>query len=408
METKLRFHAYPTTQMATQKKIKYRSVSLVRPPVNRLDISSLHPSVFIAIFLIASGVTGFLWYRDWVFYQWASREDTIEAYQDFNDTFQSTRPNSPYLVKSKARLLELQEDSSWQTAKATDTPEALNSYLETYPQGKHIQEAKTRLSELYEVNWQAVSETRSVPELEQFIAQNPGSPYISDAQHKINSIKDDARWRMVAQSRSESELNQFIQKNPNSRHIQAAKTRLSELYKASWQAVSETRSVPELEQFIAQNPGNPYVSEAKLKIDSIKDDARWSMVAQSRSESELNQFIQKNPNSRHIQTAKARITSFYNDYAWVKQQNSVAAYQRYIQQNPNSPYREQAEAKIIDLEVATMRADQKAGQLPNPQTTNVFYANCSQARAAGAAPIYRGQPGYRTKLDRDRDGIGCE
>ena len=313
--------------MATQKKIKYRSVSLVRPPVNRLDISSLHPSVFIAIFLIASGVTGFLWYRDWVFYQWASREDTIEAYQDFNDTFQSTRPNSPYLVKSKARLLELQEDSSWQTAKATDTPEALNSYLETYPQGKHIQEAKTRLSELY---------------------------------------------------------------------------------KASWQAVSETRSVPELEQFIAQNPGNPYVSEAKLKIDSIKDDARWSMVAQSRSESELNQFIQKNPNSRHIQTAKARITSFYNDYAWVKQQNSVAAYQRYIQQNPNSPYREQAEAKIIDLEVATMRADQKAGQLPNPQTTNVFYANCSQARAAGAAPIYRGQPGYRTKLDRDRDGIGCE
>ncbi|WP_254699247.1 excalibur calcium-binding domain-containing protein [Rhodococcus sp. SGAir0479] len=29
------------------------------------------------------------------------------------------------------------------------------------------------------------------------------------------------------------------------------------------------------------------------------------------------------------------------------------------------------------------------------------------ARAAGAAPIYRGQPGYASKLDRDNDGVAC-
>ncbi|WP_321327801.1 excalibur calcium-binding domain-containing protein [uncultured Parasphingorhabdus sp.] len=39
---------------------------------------------------------------------------------------------------------------------------------------------------------------------------------------------------------------------------------------------------------------------------------------------------------------------------------------------------------------------------------NVYYPNCSAARSAGAAPIRRGQPGYGTHLDRDRDGIGCE
>ena len=38
----------------------------------------------------------------------------------------------------------------------------------------------------------------------------------------------------------------------------------------------------------------------------------------------------------------------------------------------------------------------------------VYYANCSAARAAGAAPIYRGQPGYQPALDRDGDGIACE
>lgn len=38
----------------------------------------------------------------------------------------------------------------------------------------------------------------------------------------------------------------------------------------------------------------------------------------------------------------------------------------------------------------------------------VYYKNCSAARAAGAAPVRRGQPGYGSHLDRDGDGVGCE
>ncbi|MFE4501357.1 excalibur calcium-binding domain-containing protein [Rhodococcus sp. NPDC056743] len=38
----------------------------------------------------------------------------------------------------------------------------------------------------------------------------------------------------------------------------------------------------------------------------------------------------------------------------------------------------------------------------------VSYANCAEARAAGAAPILKGEPGYSTKLDRDKDGIACD
>jgi len=39
---------------------------------------------------------------------------------------------------------------------------------------------------------------------------------------------------------------------------------------------------------------------------------------------------------------------------------------------------------------------------------HVYYRHCADARAAGAAPIYRGQPGYREELDADSDGIACE
>jgi len=39
---------------------------------------------------------------------------------------------------------------------------------------------------------------------------------------------------------------------------------------------------------------------------------------------------------------------------------------------------------------------------------DLFYQNCSVVRAAGRDPLYRGDPGYRSKLDRDNDGIACE
>lgn len=52
---------------------------------------------------------------------------------------------------------------------------------------------------------------------------------------------------------------------------------------------------------------------------------------------------------------------------------------------------------------------------PQPRATasprsagSVYYRNCDAVRAAGAAPLRRGQPGYRAGLDRDNDGIACE
>lgn len=40
--------------------------------------------------------------------------------------------------------------------------------------------------------------------------------------------------------------------------------------------------------------------------------------------------------------------------------------------------------------------------------SSVYFPNCAAARAAGAAPVREGQPGYARHLDRDGDGVGCE
>jgi hypothetical protein len=39
---------------------------------------------------------------------------------------------------------------------------------------------------------------------------------------------------------------------------------------------------------------------------------------------------------------------------------------------------------------------------------STYYSNCSAARAAGDTPLYSGDPGYDSHLDRDGDGVACE
>lgn len=69
-----------------------------------------------------------------------------------------------------------------------------------------------------------------------------------------------------------------------------------------------------------------------------------------------------------------------------------------------------AEQKAKEAEAARLAAERKAQEeaAAKAAAANVYYQNCSAVRAAGAAPICTGDPGYSRKLDRDGDGIGCE
>ena len=50
-----------------------------------------------------------------------------------------------------------------------------------------------------------------------------------------------------------------------------------------------------------------------------------------------------------------------------------------------------------------------AAPAPAPAApSDVYYENCTAVKAAGAAPIHPGDPGWQSKFDRDKDGVGCE
>jgi hypothetical protein len=70
--------------------------------------------------------------------------------------------------------------------------------------------------------------------------------------------------------------------------------------------------------------------------------------------------------------------------------------------------------RAAEKQLASLRSQGSAERNPTPKAPrkaaprSVYYKNCDAVRAAGAAPIHAGEPGYGLHLDSDGDGVGCE
>lgn len=78
-----------------------------------------------------------------------------------------------------------------------------------------------------------------------------------------------------------------------------------------------------------------------------------------------------------------------------------------------SPGRPDAPDVPGDEVTVTSSAADASSRAPEPVPSSsapreVYYEDCDAARAAGAAPVYAGEPGYGPHLDRDGDGVACE
>ncbi|MFD1424932.1 excalibur calcium-binding domain-containing protein [Laceyella tengchongensis] len=105
-----------------------------------------------------------------------------------------------------------------------------------------------------------------------------------------------------------------------------------------------------------------------------------------------------------------------------KQQKQPSTDQQNNEQDADAKAKAQEEQSKKDADEATKNDEEKSSEskttTEQPKSTpdesesdrssNVYYANCKAARAAGAAPLYKGEPGYSSKLDRDGDGVACE
>ena len=102
---------------------------------------------------------------------------------------------------------------------------------------------------------------------------------------------------------------------------------------------------------------------------------------------------------------------------WLVKEGLAVAYLAYSKDYAREMDTARASKRGIWAGTFVMPADyRKGGGAPSngssstatSPNSSAMYTSCREARAAGAAPLQAGSPGWNPKLDRDKDGVACE
>ena len=148
--------------------------------------------------------------------------------------------------------------------------------------------------------------------------------------------------------------------------------------------------------------------ERKEKEEREKKEAEAKQLA-AQAEATV-QALENNQVTENIAPAQAAIANVADQGTKDRLTHRVGLVQNAItvreQQAAEAERARQAAAAEQERQAVAQQAQQQQAFVSQPQQGG--YRNCREARAAGAAPLYRGQPGYSARLDRDGDGIACE
>jgi hypothetical protein len=120
---------------------------------------------------------------------WASviNSNSAEEYAKYIDYF----PDGMYLLEAKTKLSELTDDSDWRNAMGRSSPAALTEYLEAHPRGKYYAEAFKKLEELEENDtWQSAKTKNAVTGYMDYLRKYPTGRFAGLARKNIDAHKN--------------------------------------------------------------------------------------------------------------------------------------------------------------------------------------------------------------------------
>ncbi|MGT2964882.1 excalibur calcium-binding domain-containing protein [Streptococcus acidominimus] len=218
------------------------------------------------------------------------------------------------------------------------------------------------------------------------------------------------------QEKYESLQNEFeTYKTENKEFILAGKTAI-QAQKEEQQLKEAEKAVIDLEKALAKDK----IETTKQQVEKLSDQTKKNDLL-NRIQKVQEQIAQKEKTEKALAEAEKVVKNLEDNQT---KENSETASQQ-VQGLPDSEQKstllnriaavnqaitqkeEQAAAEQAAKEAAS-RETQATPAPAAPAGDTTYYKNCAAVRAAGAAPIYQGQPGYARHLDRDGDGIACE
>lgn len=189
-------------------------------------------------------------------------------------------------AKEEEEKRRRQELNAWRTASINNTSTGYQVYLNMYPLGEHVQEARKRIAECIEAEeeakrlsaikaeedaWINACKLNSANSFSSFLNKYPNSKHKDTATRKLKACKEAKDWNQAKVSNTITKLEGFIKNYPNSIHVAEARTIISELKEDNaWKTAQNIDTIESYKSYLSQYPNGQYVFVAENSIETFK------------------------------------------------------------------------------------------------------------------------------------------
>lgn len=146
----------------------------------------------------------------------AYQTNSVEGYRSYLNTY----PNGPHSSDAKSRIGEL-DDSMWQSSK--DSIDGCRKYLENLPNGKHSAEAQEMIDD---EPWFEAKKRNTIAGYEEYKQNHPGK-HAAEIEECMNNLRDDTDWEGAVAAGNTEAFKAYLAQHPNGKHVHEATTRIN-------------------------------------------------------------------------------------------------------------------------------------------------------------------------------------
>ncbi len=232
--------------------------------------------------------------RDEIHWQWVSHKDETAGYESYVKTW----PDGRHTSEGKARY----DVHGWNDATATNTVQGYERYVQLHGNGKHVGEAKDNIESLH---WQEATAINTVQGFERYVQLHGDGKHVGEAKDNIASLE----FHLAITKKSPSLLRDFTKKYPNGKQVEFALRELSSLEDTAWKSAIQNNTVELFKGYLGDYPDAGHAKEAKARIQILGFQSGFGIAAVL-TDKQLRTYIEQLENETYSATINSPVTYY--------------------------------------------------------------------------------------------------
>ncbi len=259
-------------------------------------------------------------------YEQAKYTDTIDSYRKYMDEY----PNGKY-VEDAIKWIEERKFSH--LLKSKDI-ELLSEHLKNETNKERIELVKDRIDELdFKKADYADNGIEAIKIHEDYLQKYPDGLYVGEAKNRIEELS----FNIATNTNSKEAYDAFVKKFPQGNHYQKA---IESIEVLEFNVAKSENTIESYEKFLKIHPNGKLSQTVNNTIGGLV----FGSVKKTGTVAAYREFIEKYPKSEYVEKAKLRIDQL--NYEYYQKKDTVKTYKKFVKKYPENRYVNDARQKI--------------------------------------------------------------